>query len=163
MTLLKERIRLNGAVKTGALAKIDQAVQDVRVSLYDEQGGLGLSRVNELLAIAYAENAATVADLSRTRANNLEVKMVSLLLLRRMPMLFMDASAETLDAWNEEHFSHLSRRDLRDEIERLEREIIQDLGQLLPTAEDVGIMDVIVFEPDETPPRPGASIIPGYL
>ena len=165
MPILTARLRLNGisASKTGALAQIDQAVEDVRVNMYDDNQGLGLVTVNALLAIAYVENATTASDLSRTRANNLEVTWVRLLLMRRMPTLFMDASGETLDAWNEEPLTHNTGKTLRDEIKRLEDEIAQGVAQLIGDDEDIGDMDVIVFEPAETPARPGASILPGYL
>lgn len=163
MDTLKSRLRLSDAAASDALAQIDNAVEDVRLGFFDEEQGLGASRVTELLAISFVENATTATALERTRANNLETKWVRLLLLRRLPTLFHDASGQSLDAWNEEPLVRRQGRDLRDEISRLETEIQQELAALgSGDAGDRGI-DAIVFEPEETPDRPGASIIPGYF
>lgn len=164
MTTLKSRLRLTGAVQADALAQIDQAVEDVRVGFYDDAQGLGVTRVTTLLAIAFVENATTANALLRTRANNLEITWVRLLLMRRMPTLFMDASGSTLDAWNEENLSRTRNTDLRREIDRLENEVKEGLAYLGDgDDDDVGDVTIMVFEPAETPPRPGASILPGYL
>lgn len=162
MDTLKSRLRLSGAVKTDATAQIDQAVEDVRVGFYDDVQGLGVARVTALLAISYTENAATAEALQRTRANNLEVTWVRLLLMRRMPTLFMDASGATLDAWNEEPLTHGHSR-VDKEIARLEAEVSEGLSYL-SADDDEGIGDMItmVFEPEETPDRPAQSIDPSY-
>ena len=164
MATLKSRVRLTGAAQADALAQIDQAVEDVRVGFFDDVQGLGLSRVTTLLAIAYAENASTAEELLRTRANNLEVTWVRLLLMRRLPPLFMVASGSTLDAWNEEPLTRKAGRDLREEINRLEQEVMEGLAYLSGgDDEDVGNLGVVVFQPAVTPDRPGLSIAPGFL
>lgn len=163
MDTLKSRLRLSGAAQDDALAQIDQAVEDVRVGFYDDVQGLGVTQVTTLLAIDYAENATTAEDLLRTRANNLEVTWVRLLLMRRMPTLFMDASGSTLDTWNEEPLTRKSGRDLSAEIKRLESEVAVGLAYLgAGDDDDVGLLGVTVFEPEETPDRPAASIEPSY-
>ena len=161
---LKSRLRLSGAAQTDALAQIDQAIEDVRVGFYDDAQGLGVSRVTALLAISYEENATTAEALLRTRANNLEVSWVRLLLMRRLPTLFMDASGNSLDVWNEEPLTRKAGRSLRDEIARLELEVAEGLAYLgAGDDDDVGDLGVVVFEPSTTPDRPGLSISPNYL
>ena len=163
MDTLKSRLRLSGAAQTDALAQIDQAVEDVRVKFYDEEQGLGLTVVTALLAIAYSENATTTEALKRTRANNLEVQWVRLLLLQRLPTIFMDGSAQTLDAWNEEPLTRNGPRGVAKEIARLEKEIADGLAALLGNDDERGSLTATVFEPAETPDRPGYSINPGYF
>ena len=164
MDTLKSRLRLTGASQADALAQIDQAVEDVRVGIYDDEQGLGVARVTELLAISYAENAATANELLRTRANNLEVTWVRLFLMRRLPTLFMDASGESLEVWNEEPLVRKAGRDLRKEIETLAEEVKQGLAYLGAGDEnDIGLLGVVVFEPETTPDRPAASLQPNFF
>lgn len=160
MATLKAKLRLSGVSKTDALAIIDGAVEDVRLLLYDSTQGLGSTLVAEILAIAYVENATTAEALRRTRANSLESKWVRLLLLRRLPSLFMDAGAVTRDVFNDEPFTRSSGRKLLDEIKALEDAIANDLGVLLGEEDSVGLVDAITFEPDDTPDRPWDSISP---
>lgn len=158
---LKARLRLTGATKSDFSAQLDLALEDVRLGFYDEDGGLGTTRVGELLAISYVENATNATSLLRTRANNLEVTWVRLLLMRRLPTLFMDAGGETLDAWNEEPITRSSRRGLESEIQRLENEVTDGLAYLGGAdEEDLGEVAVTVFEPEITPDLPRASILP---
>jgi len=160
MTTLKARLRLSGAAQSDALAQIDEAVEWVRVALYDEERGLGLTKVNEILAVAYVENATTSADLVRTQANNLEQIYVRLRLLKVLPMLFMDASGSTHDTWNEEPLTRKGQRALEKEIEALQKEVEEAIADLLGDTDSTGKLSVVVFEPDTVQPRPGDSIRP---
>lgn len=160
MAVLKARLRMTGAAQADTLSIIDKAVEDVRVSFYDDVEGLGKSKVDALLAIAFVENATTLADLSRTRVNNLEVKWVRLHLLRRIPMLFMDGQAVIQEVWNEEPITRVSRRATEVEALRLETEIKDALAALLDEDNERGAVVATIFEPDVTPARPGASIKP---
>lgn len=159
---LKSRLRLSGAAQADALAQVDHAIEDVRMHIYDEDRGLGAARVTEILTVSYVENATTSAAMVRTMARSLECAWVRLLLLRRMPMIFMDASAVTQEVWNEEPVTRFGPSGVRQEIERLEQEIQDLLANLGGDEDDAGI-GVVVFEPEETPDRPGWSIAPEYL
>jgi len=161
MTTLRARLRLSEANNQDAQDLIDQAVEDVRVLIFDEGQGLGVTRVTQILAIAYVENATTANDLTRTRANNLELMWVKLHLLRSMPTLFIDGSGVTLEAWNDEPLTRRSDRAISEEISRLQDAIDKALAALgLGDEDDQGDIDTIVIEPDVTPDRPGASIKP---
>lgn len=156
---LKKRLRVSGATKTDFLAQLDQAIEDVRVGFYDEVQGLGATRVSELVAISYEENATSATALLRTRANNLEVMWVRLLMLRRHPTVFQDASAVTLEMWNEEPLTRKSGLGLQKEIDALQAEITEGLAYLgAGDEDDVGDLGVTVFEPEVTPDRPGTSV-----
>jgi len=100
-TLLTQ-LRLPESSLSGIDPVVDLAIQRGRVEIY---GRLSISRVATLQAIAYAENAATANQLLRLKANLLEVKLVRSLLMRELPMLFMDGSNQSHQAWNEDAFS----------------------------------------------------------
>lgn len=163
MNTLKSRLRMTGSVTTDGLAIIDKAVEDVRVGFYDEAQGLGASLVTDLLAIAFVENATNPTDLKRTRANNLEVTWVRLLLMRRIPMLFMDGSAVSHEVWNEEPLTRSSQTEIQREVDRLENDLAEGLAALLGETDDQGSLDLIVFEPDTTPDGVGDSIKPLFF
>lgn len=164
MDTLKERLRLTGAVQGDALAQIDQAVEDVRVGFFADEQGLGATRTNEILAIDYVENATTTNALIRTRANNLEVLWVRMLLMRRMPTLFMDGSGAVQQIWNEEGLTRNPLGTLKSELNRLEAELIEGLAYLRGDEdEEAGALTVSVFEPAVKPDIPGSSIRPPWL
>ncbi len=160
LATLKARLRMTGASESDALSQFDGAVEDVRLLLYDETQGLGLALVTTLLAIVFVENATTAEALKRTRANSLETKWVRLLLLRRMPTLFMDASAVTREAWNDEPFTRSGGRTLRDEISAIETQIKNDLAVLLGDTGEIGMISVILAEADDAADLPFDSIAP---
>lgn len=155
MDTLKARLRFSGAANADALAILDQAVEDVRVSLYDDNEGLGNTLVNTLRAIPFVENATIANDLRRTRANNLEVAWVRLLLLRRMPTLFLDAAGISHEVWLDEPLARTPRAMLQREIDRLRQEVLEQVAKLKGDNDEQGA-SVIVFEPD-----PDDVIVPG--
>lgn len=160
MTTLRTRLRLDGAKAASALAVIDQAVEDVRIGFYDR---LGATRVAALVAIGYSENPTTANGVLRAKANSVEVKWVRVLLLRRLPVLFIDAQGLKQQVWNDESgFASGPERALRDEIEKLEAEIEEALLVLAGDEDpDEAILNVSTIGPDETPDLPGASVWPG--
>lgn len=163
MPTLRKRLRLGGVeVNSNASDMIDQAVEDVRIGLFNPDTGLGEARVVTLRAVVFVENALTTAALERTRANSLEVSWVRLLLLRRMTIMFQDGSVPTFDLWNNEPITRLSMRDLQKEIDRLQEEISSELEDL-GTGIAPGGIDVLVLEPKDAPFKPGSSIVPVIL
>ena len=159
---VKARLRLSG-VEVGSNADdlIQKALEDVRINLFDENRGLGEATVLALRAVTFVENSLLPAELARTKANNLEITWTRLLLLRKMPMLFMDGSTTTHEMWNEEPLTRAGARQVEAEISRLEDEVISAVADLV-SVPTVGI-DIFVIEPEITPPRPGDSIKPVLL
>lgn len=136
MAVLKTKLRLTAAAQTDTLAMIDRAVEEARIEFIY---GLGEARVTAILAIAYAENATTLAALVRTKANNVEVSMVRLRLLRDLPTLFQDASGAQNQDWNETS-PYSKKSDTALEIARLESEVAAGLDFLAGEEEEsVGI------------------------
>lgn len=155
---LKLRLRVGEVDKPGFNAQLEQAVEDVRLGFYDELKGLGASRVATLLAISYVENSTDATELLRTRANNLETLWVRLLLMKRQPTVFLDASGVTLEMWNDEPLVRKGERSLAAEIAAVESEVVEGLAYLRNGDEDDVGASVIVFQPSTTPDLPGASI-----
>lgn len=127
-TTLKAQLRLTGAAQPDALAMIDTGIMQARIYLYRV---LGAARVTAIQAYGFNENATTDNEISRLKANNAELALVRMNLLRTMPTLFMDASGVKREAWNEEGFARRSnQREVQDEIDRLQLDIDTWLTEL---------------------------------
>lgn len=150
---LLSKLRLTGVKGDGA-AIVDEVIQQVRLGFYDF---LGTSRVAAIVAITASDTPATEDELTRFRANLAESMWTRLLLMRRLPMLFMDASDKTQEIWDQEGLTrYASRVELDAEVERLERELNDLLNDLTGEEEpDESTINVMVIEPSCTPPRPG--------
>jgi len=163
MTILKTRLRLEGASAAGALAQIDQAVEDVTLGFYNK---LGAARVATIKATTYTEAPTSNAEILRSLANSVEVKWVRYHLIRVLPNLFMDGSGTRQQTWNDEGVFSTTpnpRSELEKELARLLTEI--EDGLLLLEGE-VGVNDgegtvsVTDIGPSDTPDLPGASVFP---
>lgn len=160
MSSLKASLRLSGMASTDALAMLNDAVEEVRVLLYD---ALGSARIASLKAITYALNPETDSEALRAKANHTEVKWVRLLLLQRLPTLFNDSNQAT-QQWNQEGLPRETSSRQRDvEINRLDTEIQDALVDLAGGSPSEGDIAVSVLEPDTQPFRPGDSLAGGSL
>lgn len=160
MDVLKSRLRLSGAAEADALAMVDAATEMVRGRIYEE---LGVGRTNEISALPYSENATDDNGLLRMRANNVELAMIRLELLRSMPIIFQDGAANVRERWNEEGVGRgQSEKKLEDEIKRLMNDIANGLDSLQAddSTDSAGGVRATVIGPDEEQPQPGASIRP---
>lgn len=100
LATMKMELRLSGIDSTADVDRqLKSAIQEVRVGFYSR---LGLTRTNELAAIAYVENPTTEDPILRAIAYQTEVKWVWCALSARLPMLFMDGSAGDRQFINEE-------------------------------------------------------------
>lgn len=156
MDTLKARLRLEGATSTGAQALIDQAVEDARILFY---GRLTAATVTMIKATAYTETPSTDAQLLRTLANSVEIKVVRRDLLRSMPTLFLDSAGRRLQQFNDEA-AFVAQRNLRDELARLDDEIEEGLQKLAGEEglDEQGSIEAVALAPDDTPDLPGATI-----
>jgi hypothetical protein len=154
---VKAQLRLS-AVDTGdASAVLDATMGEVRVGLYHK---LGSSLVAELVAIPPGDPATTADELRRLLAENVEYLWVRMILMQRLPMLFMQSAGVTRHAWNEEGITReASGSDIRRALRELEQQVQQGIAILTGLASDGGITATVIL-PDETPPRPGDSILP---
>lgn len=158
MDTLKTRVRLQGASLPGALAVIDQAVEDARLLLYRR---LGASRITQILATAYTETPATDAELERSLANSVELKIVRQDLLRKLTG-FAQAGGAVHQMWNDENAMALDALQKRQEIERLGTEIEEGLAALAgdKDLDNTSRGRVALIGPTTPTNLPGASIWP---
>jgi hypothetical protein len=154
---LKATLRLSGASQTDTLAMINQAVQEVRVGFYDR---LGSDRVAEILSFAAEDNPSTSGPLMRIKANYTEAAWVKMLLIDRLPYLFLDDSSQTDQIFNEEGLTRgVSASELRRMRQSLAEDVETGIVELIKE-ERVSPGNVYVPEPSKTPPRPGETLFP---
>lgn len=134
---------------------VDQAMEEVRLWLYNANYGLGRTLIASLLTLPTVENPSTEDEITRATANTLEVLLVKRELLQALPTLFMDAGG-THEAWNQEQFTR--QADVRSQVDALNAKIMDLLQVLQDEADEAGNVSVAAIEPDETPPSPGDSI-----
>lgn len=155
MATLRSKLRLTGAASADALALIDEAVLQVRQEIYRS---LGAALIASLVATSLVDTPATDAEYRRVVAAGLEVKWVRLKCWDTMPVLFMDASGASLEAWNQESAFRQGRISQADR-QRLDDEVQRDLAFLLGgTAGSELSIRADLIEPDETPQNPGDSL-----
>lgn len=158
MATLKSNLRLSN-IPTGkdALTIIDQAVQEVRVGFYEK---LGAATITTLLATVHVDNPTTTAEVSRARANATEVAWVKLLLICRLPIMFVDGSAHVRESWNDEG---LTRRALDSELRKIKallNQQVEDGLAILGADEDEAGLSISVIEPTEGRYYPRSSVFP---
>ena len=157
---LKKQLRLSGVPVSNedALAVLNDAILRARLAFYRR---LGEQRVTDLLAITFLENPVDNDTLLRALANTVEVRLVWVELLRRMPQAWMDASGDVNRRWNEEApVREKSSRQSETEIKRLLDDIEEDMQMLAAEESLSDETSIYTYDgtPDETPPRPGDSI-----
>lgn len=160
MATLLERLRLSGVptAATDTLAIIDEAVLRARLAFYRR---LGESRVAQLVAITYMVNPVSEDTILRALANSVEVDLVRVELMQRLPMAFMDASGDINKRWNQEApFRERGPLDpsrlVKDLLNRLEEDF-QMLAQEEELANEVGLK-TLTISPRCPAPRPGDSL-----
>jgi hypothetical protein len=159
---LKSKLRLSGVPSASdADDIINEAILIARTGFYRE---LGSATVGQIVATAFVEDPESEAEIRRATANLLEVKWVRMELMRLLPMLFVDGSANQQQVYHDEAaFREATQMQLDDERRRLANDI--ELGlELLRGSSDPGsdqkqlLVDSVT--PTKAPQRPGDSILP---
>lgn len=153
---LKGRLRLSGSVSSDSVAIIEDAVQKVRIGFYR---ALGASRITTLLALGEDDNPVTDDGILRATASVTEVMWVRRLLLRTMPVLLLGSQSSDQTAWNQDGLvREAGHGSVEAEINRLKKEIDENLQILAGEEDDTGDVLASTIGPDETPPLPFDSI-----
>jgi len=135
MASLLERVRMSSADDTDTLALIDQTVSEVRLGFFRS---LGKSRAVTIVGYALVDNPLSDNEVLKAGAANTEALWVTWLLAQRLPHLFMDNSASTGDAFNDEQLTR-DASGLHAFLKALKVEIDQGLGDLMsPVSETAG-------------------------
>jgi hypothetical protein len=157
LATLQAKLRLSGMKSDGnGVDLLNEAILRVRVGFYRK---LGTTRVATLVALLFSETPTTTDQVLRALANTTETNWVRLELFETMPTLFMDASAETTEAWNTEAAFRQGKPS--DKTKRaLWNQISRDLD-ILSGAVSLGDetqFKTDTIEPDVAPPLPGDSL-----
>lgn len=153
---LKAALRLKDAASDQANVLIAGAMNKARVVIYDN---LGSALTSAIIALVSNENPTTDDQLKRAKAENLEINLVRMFLLRTMPVLFQDSAAGAGESWQESPFARQSdARSTDREITRLDGEIKEAIEDLTAGAPDNSVISVENIGPDETNTRPGAGV-----
>lgn len=157
---LKASVRMTGAKASDAVAIFGDAVMHARIRIYER---LGESRVNQIKGTAVSQNATTPAQITRLRSLAAESALVRAFLISRIPMAFIDSSAQVLDAWNEVPL-HRSESSQSKAMQAAESEAEVLLSQLVEDdAGETSGFRIMAVSPAVAPPKPLASIKRGGI
>jgi hypothetical protein len=160
LATIKARLRLTGvpAASTDTHAIIDECLLRTRLTFVRR---LGTARINKIRAITYTEDPLTDDGVIRALANTTEINMVRCELMQRLPIAFMDASADLDKRWNEDApFREKGSNDLRKQITDLQNSIEEDMQMLAGEEELAEESTIQIFDgvSDLVSPRPGDTL-----
>lgn len=156
---LKKDLRLSGANAGGDFEAIyETAVLQARIGFNTR---LGPARVAELVAINYTPNPTTENDILRALARVCEVRWVRLILIDLLPTIWMDASGQAQQNYNEEAAFRSTDTDQRGDIRahslaEIEAWLAILAGEVKMGDADIGAHVFIQDRPNPTP-VPGES------
>lgn len=158
-SLLKSQLRLSGQPSAGdGNAIFESALLEVKTGFLRE---LGPDRVVVLKALSFSENPTTTDEALRAIANETELKWVRMVLIRTLPTLFLDASADQNQIYQDEATFRASPAGQLDaERSRLQTDIAENMS-LLQATESIGDESSIeISSPQQTAvdPLPGGSL-----
>lgn len=161
---LKSKLRLSGVPSVSdADDIINEAVLTVRAGFYRE---LGKTTVDAIVALPFVEDPTTDDEIKRAVANTTEVKWVRAELIRSLPMMFIDGSADQTQVYHDEAlFRDASTAQLNEERVRLETDIEVNLA-LLRGEQSIGTegagLRAETVSPECERPHPGDTYLPRY-
>ncbi len=160
--LLKSQLRLTGQPAAGdGTAIFEAALLEAKSGFLRE---LGAARVAVLVALPFSENPTTADQALRAIANETELKWVRKILIRTLPTLFLDASADQNQIYQDEATWRGSPAGLLEEERlRLCNEIEANMD-LLRADETIGDeSEIRISSPQQTAvdPLPGGTLFGG--
>lgn len=125
---LRKGLRLSQVPDSNdAWTLIQNAISETRVLFFRR---LGREKIESLQSFASVKTPTTDAEILRKLAESIEIKAVRLSLMRTMPTMFLDGASQ-LQTWNEEAaFRASNDKVLREEIRRLEAEVLGQIEEL---------------------------------
>lgn len=165
LATLKASLRLTGAgAGTDADRLINNGILSARLAFYRR---LGAARIAEILTTAFTEGPTSTEEYIRVLAHLTEVLIVRREVRKTMAQLFMDASADTQEAWNTEGAFRQGKPTVR-ELKKEEEEIAANMAILaleVEPGDEVRTLATFNVEretSDAAAPLPGDSLFRGY-
>ena len=127
LDVLLDRARISSANDDQTIAMVHQSVTDVRIGFYSQ---LGRVRAQAIRAIATVENPETDDDTLKQTAISAEVIWLSILLIQRLPVLFMDNAGSVGDAFNDEPLTRdaLALKAMLDDLKSQLSDLLEELA-----------------------------------
>lgn len=122
--LLKARI--SKADDPDTLAAVHQAVTDVRLGFFSS---LGKTRALQIAGYDFAENPETDEEILRSTGVSAEALWLTILLVQRLPVLFMDNTA-IRDVFNDEQITRDANSKMAAFIKDMKAQLDQMLGEM---------------------------------
>jgi len=128
--------RIEPADDTNTVAAVAQAVRDVRLGFFSR---LGKTRSLEIAGYTLVDNPLTDDEVTISGAASAEALWLTLILMQRLPVLFMDNSSSGGDVFNDEPLTRdataliASKKDLNAHLEDLLGELADDNSNLDPS------------------------------
>ena len=91
-------VRIESADDVQTVAAVEQAVRDVRLGLFSQ---LGKDRALEVASYALTDNPTTDEEILKSQGASAEALWLTIILVTRLPVLFMDNNAVN-DVFNDE-------------------------------------------------------------
>lgn len=126
-------VRISPADDANTIAAVDQAVRDVRLGLFSR---LGRDRAKAIATLPLVVNPDTSDEILRAQAASAEALWLTLLLIQRLPTLFLDNSSSVNDAFNDEPITrdsiHLaqSKKAIQGQLDDLLNDMADDTSNL---------------------------------
>lgn len=154
--ILVEKLRLKDVSDT-LKAVIENAIQDVRVRIYD---AIGASRTAELLGTSLVDNPTTDSELLRLKAAIMEEKWVRAVLLSTLPTYYLGSNISERDAFNQDGLTRdKTQEQIAGEISGLMNQVQDYIDDLVAAKDsDAGTARVSVLEPTIAPVPISTSI-----
>lgn len=118
--------RIETADDTQTVAAVEQAVRDVRLGFYSK---IGKTRALEVAGYSLTENPTTDEEILRSQGASAEALWLTIVLMQRLPVLFMDNNA-TNDVFNDEPLTRDAAGKSEAAIDSLKDQLDSLLGDL---------------------------------
>ena len=119
-------VRIETADDPQTVAAVEQAVRDVRLGFFSQ---LGKTRALEVAGYSLVENPTTDEEILRSQGASAEALWLTILLMTRLPVLFMDNNAVN-DVFNDEPLTRDAAGKSGDTLAELKKQLDGLLGEL---------------------------------
>lgn len=120
-------VRISPADDDNTIAAVHQAVSDVRLGIYSK---ITRARAQEIATYPLTDNPTTDEEVLRKQGASAEALWLMILLVQRLPVLFMDNSAVN-DIFNSEPLTRDSNSKMQDLIKEWQKQLDNIMADLV--------------------------------
>lgn len=119
-------VRIEPADDANTLAAVNQAVTDVRLGFFRK---IGKTRALEIAGFPLVDNPESDSEILRSQGESAEALWLTVLLVQRLPVLFMDNTAVN-DVFNDEPLTRDSNSKMREYLKDIKGQLDDLLGEM---------------------------------